>query len=191
MTLPILTERLILRRYTHEDVPDVFAFVSDPAVDRATPEIEKSMDGVQKYIEQQNRYAPFQLNQCFDLAIERRADGKVIGLLSLVRKEQEQGEIGWALGAAYRGEGYATEAAGALMSYAFAHLRLHRISATTSGDNVRSWKVMERLGMRFEGRLREAASVDGQRQDTLIYGILAHEWQQQTSGEQTGDVEQN
>ena len=177
MTLPIQTDRLVLRRFTHDDVQDVLVFVSHPSVARATPEIEPSESGVIQYIDRQNAYRPFEQGKYFDLAIERKKDGRVIGLLSLVCKEHMQGGIGWGLGVDYRGQGYATEAARALITYGFASLGLHRIYATTSSVNPGSWRVMERLGMRREAQLREAECRDGEWVDVLIYGILAAEWQ--------------
>ena len=177
MTLPIRTERLNLRRFTRDDVHDIIAFVSHPSVERATPEIEPTESAVIKYVDKQNGYRPFEQNKCFDLAIERKSDGKVIGLLSLVRKEHQQGEIGWALGVDHRGQGFATEAARALIAHGFASLGLHRIYATTSSANPASWGVMERLGMRREAKLREAEFRDGEWLDTLIYALLADEWQ--------------
>ena len=186
MTLPILTERCVLRRFTDADAADLLACVSDPAFARATPEIEVSEAGVRAYIQAQNQLEPFELDKCFDLAIclaldgqgiERKSDGTVLGLLTLVRKAHDQGEIGYALGAAYRGQGYATEAARGLLAYAFATLGLHRVQATTGPANRGSWRVMERLGMRREGYLREAAFSEGAWTDVLIYAILASEFQ--------------
>jgi RimJ/RimL family protein N-acetyltransferase len=101
----------------------------------------------------------------------------VLGLLTLVRKAHGQAEIGYALGRAHRGRGYATEAARGLLAYAFAELGLHRVQATTSPDNRASWRVMERLGMRREGRLREAAPQGGAWSDVLVYGILGSAFQ--------------
>ena len=101
---------------------------------------------------------------------------KVIGLLSLICKKHEQGEIGWGVGIDHRGQGFATEAARALMTYGFTSLGLHRIYATTSSANPGSRRVMERLGMRREARLREAEFRNGKWLDTLIYGILVDEW---------------
>jgi RimJ/RimL family protein N-acetyltransferase len=63
------------------------------------------------------------------------------------------------------------------VAYSFATLGLHRIYATTSNVNASSWRVMERLGMRREGQLREAEFRDGQWIDVLIYGLLDREWQ--------------
>jgi RimJ/RimL family protein N-acetyltransferase len=176
VTLPITTERLVLRRYTHDDVQDVLEFASQPSVAGATPEIEGTEEGIRRYIDLQNSYQPFEKGKVFDLAIERKRDGKVMGLSTLICREHRQGLIGWALGIEYRGQGYATEAAKALMSYAFRSLGLHRIQADTSGDNSDSWGVMERLGMRREAQLREAVYKQGRWGDKYIYGMLSDEW---------------
>lgn len=124
----------------------------------------------------QNAYQPFERNKCFDLAIEQKQGGKVIGVLSMITKEHQKGEIGYALGVEYRKQGFATEAARALMAYGFSELGLHRIQAITSNLNADSWGVMERLGMRREGQLREAEIRDGEWMDILIYGALVDEW---------------
>jgi RimJ/RimL family protein N-acetyltransferase len=186
MTLAIRTERLLLRRFTTDDVGDLLVCVSDPAFARATPEIVPTKAGVRAHIDAQNRLEPFELDRCFDLAIEHRYDRTVIGLLSLVRKANEQAEIGYALGASYRGQGYATEATRALMAHVFAELDLHRVQATTGLANRGSWRVMERLGMRREGRLREAALSDGAWNDVLVYGILADEFRQHEPAQSAG-----
>lgn len=174
MTLPIETERLVLRRYTHRDVPDILDLVSHSSVAGAVPEIEPTESGVIEYIDLQNSFRPFEQDKCFDLAIEQA--GRVIGLLTLVRRKHRLGELGYALHIAYRGRGYATEAARALVAYAFTSLDLHRVQATTSSHNSGSWRVMERLGMVREGWLKEATIQDGQWMDVFIYGILAREW---------------
>ena len=177
MTLPIVTERLVLRRYTREDVSDVFAMASHPSVARIfTGRVDISEEGIGRYIDLQNSYRPFEKNKVFELAVERKADGKVIGFLGLICQDHAQGEIGWALGVDYRGQGYATEAARALMDYGFHVLGLHRIYADTSSDNMASRKVMERLGMRQEALLRGAVHREGKWLDEAVYGMLADEW---------------
>ena len=174
----ITTPRLVLRRYTHTDIPDILAFIAHPSVSRATPEIKATEADVKHYIDQQNACQPFEIDRCLDLAIELKEEKRVIGLVSAVRREHEQAEIGWALGVQYRGRGLATEAAEALVAYGFDVLRLHRISACTGKHNTRSWRLMERIGMRREAHLRESHQVDGEWDDEFIYAILADEWKQ-------------
>ena len=177
MTLPIVTERLVLRRYTHDDIPDLLEFASQPSVARVTSGwIPATEDGVRKYIDLQNSFQPFEKDKVFELAVARKEDGKVIGLIGLICQDHAQGEMGWALAVEHRGQGYATEAARALMDYGFNALGLHRIHADTGVDNRASWRIMERLGMRREGLLRGAVYEEGKWVDRYIYGILVDEW---------------
>jgi RimJ/RimL family protein N-acetyltransferase len=185
MTLPITTERLILRRYTQADIQDVVAFAAHPSVASATPDFEATESGVKAYIDLQNSYQPFEKGKCFDLAIELKEKSKVIGLLSLVCNDDKQGEIGYALGVEYRGRGLATESTAALMEYGFTTLGLHRIQAETDSSNPRSWQLMQRVGMKREGRLREAKFSDDKWFDKLIYGILGEEWQAMRAGRES------
>jgi len=175
MSLPIVTERLILRRLSRDDVQDLLEFVSHPSVTSAVPEMEPTESGIHQYIERQLSYQPFEQDKLFDLAIERKKDGKVVGLMTLIWKEHV-GAIGWALGLGFRGQGYAAEAARAMLDYAFASLGLHRIEAETGSLNEPSWRVMEHLGMRREAHLREATIENGQWLDSYLYAILADEW---------------
>ena len=177
MTLPIFTNRLILRRFTHEDLDDILAFHSHPSVRRVTAgNITPTKEGIRNYIKNQLSYGPFEQDVVFDLAVERKKDNQVIGLLTLITKEHKQGEIGWALGFEYRGRGYATEGAYALMEYGFRSLGLHRIQAETSSENQPSWKVMDRIGMKREAHLRDAVFEEGRYLDKYIYGCLSDQF---------------
>ena len=177
MTLPISTEALVLRRFRANDVGDILALVQQPSVARETSATIEATDwGICRYIKQQNAYKPFEKDRVFDLAIELKSENRLIGLLTLLCRNHKQAAIGWALGVDYRGQGYATKAAAALINYGFQELGLHRIEASTSRDNTASWKLMERLGMRREALLREAAISEGKWVDTYIYGLLASEW---------------
>jgi len=188
VTLPIITERLVLRKYTHDDIPDVLVFASQPSVATVTSgRIQATEEGVRQYIDLQNSYQPFEKDQVFELAVERKEDGRVIGLLGLICGDHRQGEMGWALGVEYRGRGYATEAARVLMDYGFNSLGLHRIHADTNRDNLASCRVMERLGMRREAQLRDAVHEDGKWVDRVIYGILAEEWRKEVGDAAQGE----
>ena len=177
MSLPVVTERLVLRRYTPNDVPDVLGLASHPSfawlISKNTQVTEEV---VRKYIDRQISYQAFEKEEVFELAVERKEDGRVIGLVGMIRRDHRQAEVGWGLGVEYRCQGYATEAARALMDYGFSSLGLHRIYADTDSDNIASWKVMERLGMRQEGLLRGAVYKEGKWVDRCIYGVLADEW---------------
>jgi RimJ/RimL family protein N-acetyltransferase len=180
MALPIETERLHLRRYQDRDLTDILAFSSDTdywlARNLDWPVTE---EGVRTYWETQRAVDPGTDPEWFALLIELKAEGKAIGQVGLgVVKtgEHRQGTIGWLLGRRYQGQGLATEAAGALLSYGFDELGMHRIVARTGRDNRRSWHLMERLGMRREAHFRKSHRVKGQWRDEFIYAVLAEEW---------------
>jgi RimJ/RimL family protein N-acetyltransferase len=175
MSLPVWTERLALRRFTIEDERDLLALVEHPSFASAVPEMAPTKAGVRRYIERQLEYHAFEPERVFDLAIERKADQRVIGLLTLVRRERT-GAAGWALGVDYRRQGYAVEAASALLDYAFGPLGLERVEAETAVQNEASWRLMERLGMGREVCLRAGTVADGQPADSYRYAIRSGEW---------------
>ena len=185
MTLPIETERLIIRRFTHADIDDIIEFTSHPSVFRETTNVPRdSRVKLAEYIDTQNNYELFESKKCVDLAVELKGSGRVIGLLSLVSNGERQGEIGWGFGIDCRGQGLATEAARRLIAYAFADCGYHRIFAGTIYTNTRSWKLMERLDMRKEAHFVKAhipAEEGGEWIDTVRYAILAEKWRELAS----------
>jgi len=174
MSLPIQTPRLVLRRFREEDYHDLIELVSHPTVAKAIPEISPTEQSAKKYLAIQGAYRPFQLDKCFDLAIERRSDGKLIGILSTVSGAGQQAEIGYALAIDHQGQGYATEAARGLITYGFSVLEWRRVFASTSQNNANSWRVMERLGMRR--KIYPAQKNRKQGEEKVIYAIRKEEW---------------
>lgn len=154
-TLPeavIETERLALRPWTYADRDAFRAMVADPDLMRhlhdsvpLTP--AQADDALRDTID---RYA----EGFGDWAIVRRDDGLILGESGLTRLPEFGAiEIGYMLAPQVWGQGYATEAATAVMQYAFSHLKLDRLIATTRPDNERSIHVLEKLGMHKEGRV--------------------------------------
>ena len=180
MTLPIQTDRLIIRRFTVADIDDIIEFTAHPSVAQETTNIPRDDHAkMREYIETQRGYSLFETQACVDLACELKEPGVVVGLLSLVSDGKRQGEIGWALGINYRGQGLATEAARHLITHAFTDCGYHRLYAGTVFTNTRSWVLMERLGMRKEAHFVKAhvpAEESGEWVDTVQYAILAEEW---------------
>jgi RimJ/RimL family protein N-acetyltransferase len=180
MNLPIETERLWLRRYEDRDLADILAYSTD-----ADFWLARNLDwpvseaGVKAYWEAQRAVDPGTDPGWFSLVVELKAEGKAIGQVGIGVIEtggKRQGTIGWLLGRKYQRQGFALEAARVLMTYGFEQLRLHRISARTAKDNRRSWRLMERLGMRREAHFRESHLVRGVWRDEYIYAVLADEW---------------
>jgi RimJ/RimL family protein N-acetyltransferase len=89
-----------------------------------------------------------------------------------------QGDIGYELSPKHWGRGYATEAARAIVRFGFTELKLYRIWSWCIADNVGLARVLEKVGMRLEGRLRDKEYLKGRWWDTLLYAILEHEWRE-------------
>jgi ribosomal-protein-alanine N-acetyltransferase len=180
MNLPIETERLWLRKYEDKDLADILGYSSDAGFWLARNlDWSVSEESVVEYWESQRDVDPRTDPEWLGLLVELKAEAKVIGNVGIgVIKavEYRQGTVGWLLGRKYQRQGFATEAARALVTYGFDHLGLHRISARAGRDNVRSWYLMERLGMRREAHVRESHAVKGEWRDGFVYAVLADEW---------------
>ena len=103
---------------------------------------------------------------------------KVIGSVDFNhRHEDDVLEIGYTLHPDYWGRGYVPEAARALIDIAFKELGLHKIELTCFGYNLQSQRVAEKLGFTLEARIRDRKDAQGNRCDSLIYGLLRSEWE--------------
>jgi len=91
-------------------------------------------------------------------------------------------DIGYELDPKYWNHGYATEAAIAMVDFGFSNFDLHRVWSWCVADNLGSAHVLEKLGMKLEGRLREKEFYKGKWWDTLMYGILVDEWDEHKQG---------
>ena len=113
------------------------------------------------------------------LAITLPDDGPLIGNCGIRRESDNhwEADLGYELSPEYWGRGYATEAAFAMLNFEFQKLGLHRISSWCMADISASEKVLEKIGIRLEGRLRENENFKRRRSDTLLYGALENEWE--------------
>jgi RimJ/RimL family protein N-acetyltransferase len=105
-------------------------------------------------------------------------EGKVIGEIYLNQPDHqnERTELGYSLSRRHWGKGLMTEATRAVINWAFQTYGFNRIYATCDPRNVRSWRVLERLGMKREGLLRNHLKWNGEFRDQLYYGLLRSEW---------------
>jgi RimJ/RimL family protein N-acetyltransferase len=142
---------------------------------------ERSADDVRKFVQMFLGYQREQPCYRFQLAIVLRAESRLIGNCGVRKKGPDafEADMGYEIAPPYWGRGYATEAARAILAFGFDELKLHRISATCLADNLASARLLEKIGMRLEGRLRENERFKGRWWDTLLYAILEHERQAQ------------
>ena len=176
--LLLQTERLTLRDFEAADWQAVHCYASDPEVVRFMAWGPNTEEDTREFIQRKIAEQQHEPRTSFDMAVVLRAEGVLIGSCGLVvsRPEQHEAWIGYCFKRNYWGEGYATAAAQAIISFGFEQLHLHRISATCDPHNVASRRVLEKLGMRREGHLLEDSWQKEEWRDSYLYAILEREW---------------
>ena len=171
------TDRLVLRPLLPTDADAVFAMRSDPIVQRygSHPPWTDRQTAV-AYIERD--MGAMAAGNGAQFGIERREDGAVIGTCTLyaLDAQSRHAECGYTLLPSAWGKGYASEATTRLLDWGFDELDLHRVEADIDPRNTASARVLERLGFKHEGHLRERWIVGGEISDSWLYGLLAREW---------------
>ena len=177
--MQITTERLILREFGADDWRAVLEYQRDPLYLRYYPWEDRSEADARAFVEMFRQWQWELPRRRFQLAIVRRGEDGLIGNCGLRRKtgNEWEADIGYELSPQYWGRGYATEAARAMVEFGFADLGLQRISSWCIADNLASARVLERLGFVQEGKLRRNEHFKGRWWDTLLYALLAEEWQ--------------
>ncbi|MDD4635086.1 MAG: GNAT family N-acetyltransferase [Dehalococcoidales bacterium] len=176
------TERLFLRHFLLDDCRDVVRMVGDPVIAANTLHIPHPYEydmAVEWIKSHQNNSA---MGNGVVFAITDRQNGDLIGAIGLViNVEDEKAELGYWIGREYWRNGYATEAGKAVLEYGFGELGLNRIFARHLGRNPASGKVMQKLGMKYEGCLRRDVKKDAKFEDLELYGLLKAEYEDRRS----------
>jgi ribosomal-protein-alanine N-acetyltransferase len=170
--------RLLLREYVEDDWRAVLEYQRDPRYLRFYAWNDRTEQDARAFVQQFIEARLEQPRTKFAFAVTLRATGEVIGNCNIRKNQSEDrvAEIGYELAPAHWGNGYATEAACAIVAMGFNELKLHRIAAWCIAENTASARVLEKIGMRLEGRLREQEWMKGRWWDALLYGILEEEW---------------
>jgi [ribosomal protein S5]-alanine N-acetyltransferase len=154
MTL-IETDRLIISHFSIDDAAFILKLVNSPGwLQYIGDRNVKNLDDARQYLEN----GPLKSYTQWGFGLYRAAlknTNTAIGMCGLIkRQELEDIDIGFALLPAYAGQGYAHEAASAVLNHATKHLGLQRIAAITMVDNAASMKLLQKLGLRFEKMIR-------------------------------------
>lgn len=176
--LPILeTERLLLRNLKLDDAADLFEYASHPDVPKYnTWSVHKSIEDSKQYLH--SIIAQYNNHELAAWGIVHKADNKLIGTCSLASwvPSQARAELGYALSKTYWGNGYMPEAVRPVLNFGFRMMQLNRIEAKCITANLASARVMEKVGMKFEGILRQHLFLKGSFHDLKVYSILKQEW---------------
>lgn len=175
--LPTLeSPRLRLRPYRQDDARAIYALYSDPVVTRywSFPAWTRR--------EQANEYLAARMAletpAVYAWAMAEREGDRLVGTTTLfsLSGPHKRAEIGYSLLPARQGQGLATEALRTVLGHAFGPLGLERIEADVDPRNEPSWRLLEKLGFRREGLLRNRWRVDGEVCDSFLYGLLREDY---------------
>lgn len=172
------TPRLILQPFEEKDAADVMRLAGDRAIADTTTNIpypyEEGMaeEWISKHQDE------FDKDRGVTFAITRKSDGALLGAIGLMGMVKgHQAELGYWIGKPYWNLGYCTEAAAALLRYAFCELTLLRVHSCHLLRNPASGRVMQKIGMRHEGCRRQHVMKWDKAEDLELYGILKSEWE--------------
>jgi RimJ/RimL family protein N-acetyltransferase len=181
--MQLTTNRLILREFVENDWQAVFEYQSDSAYLRYNPYFYRNEQDVRSFIRMFIDWSMETPRKKYQFAIVLKSEGRLIGNcgIRMQTPHADIADIGYEIDRHYWGEGYATEAAFALLKFGFRQLHLHRIWAYCIAENTASAHVLEKIGMVYEGRQRESEYMKSRWWDTLHYAILEHEWQRNRS----------
>ena len=180
----IETKRLLLRPFCEEDEEIIYQIYGDAEIMKHTPFDPLTREGAKKHL--QKVLAGWQKEPVLDyeLAIIVKETGEKIGRCHMqIDEEMDTAMIGWMLLQKEWGKGYASEMTPALLDYSFDVLKVHRVNALCNPANEKSWRVLEKFGLRREACLREKCryTKNGRSfwQDELQYAMLSAEYKKE------------
>ena len=172
------TDRLILREIVPTDAEDLFRIFSDIEVMqywscRPYTSVAQAHRLIEEMAEARH------LGVSLQWAITLRGDERLIGKCGYNewRKQHRRGDLSYIVAREHWGRRIVSEALHAVLDYGFGHLNLHSVEAGVTPGNEASTRMLERLGFRLEGHLRESFWADGMFVDSLIYSLLRRDWE--------------
>ncbi len=173
------TARLLLRLHKHEDIPSLVRLAGAREVAATTLGIPHPYidEDARKFLAKSED--DFRAGRSVSFAICKMPEGELCGGAGLdISETHQRAELGYWIGVPYWRMGYATEAARAVVEFGFANLGLHRIHAHYFAENTASGRVLEKIGMRREGRLRNHFQKWNRFIDVENCGILSEEFRE-------------
>jgi ribosomal-protein-alanine N-acetyltransferase len=175
MQLP--TERLIVREFVEDDWRALLA-IETPEVVRFLTQDPATEISARVYVQRGIASAREVPRSVFSLGVTLASSNEMIGRcgMKLTEGQPHEASLWFVVHPQYAGQGYMTEAARALLGFAFDELRLHRVYGDCDPRNLASRRVLEKLGMRHEAHLVENVWIKNEWCDSLYFAMLDREW---------------
>jgi len=173
--MTIETKRLLIRNFIEDDYNDLYEYLSDKETYRFEPGEPITLETAKDLCKERSKTGNF-------LAVQ--LGNKVIGHIHFDQTEPKKSltwEVGFIFNRKYHGKGYATESLRAIIEHGFRNMNIHKIIAHCNPKNVASWKLLERVKMKREGKLRKNIFFNKDKEgnpiwlDTYEYGLLRND----------------
>jgi RimJ/RimL family protein N-acetyltransferase len=172
-------EKVRLREYRQEDIPQALAYVNDPEVKRLlNPSIPYplTLSDEEKWVAEQSANS----QTTYSFAIETLADGKYIGGCGInsINWKNSTAEVGIFIGdKAFWNQGYGTDAMRVLLRFIFDQMNINKVKLNVFSFNLRALRMYQKCGFKEEGRLRQELFRDGKYHDIILMGLLREEYE--------------
>lgn len=169
--MQIKTKRLLIRGFEFKDWQDVYAYTSNINVMKYIPEGVLTEKEAKKFVSKNMG------DDAENFPVILVEENILIGHVIFHKYFGEHTyEIGWVFNPKFQNRGYASEAAKAVLEYGFKDMNLHRIIATCQPENIPSYRVMEKIGMRREGFFKKCIPNGNEWWDEYYYAILEEDF---------------
>jgi RimJ/RimL family protein N-acetyltransferase len=179
LNLPLHTPRLCLRDFLPIDLQAIHAYASDPAVTRFMFYGPRDDADSTAYLQRMLQTQVERPRRTWELAVIRRADHRLIGACDVTLDHEREGDLGYIFAREVWGQGYASEAAHAMVNAGFAQLQFGRILATCAVEHGASARVLEKSGLQRRTVLRRYKKAKGRWWDVWLYDLTRADWQSQ------------
>lgn len=174
----LTTERLLLRPVRREDAPALAEIANDSDISAKLSSMPYpyTLEDAKEFIEKTHKgYAQ---SKVAEFCIVKKSSQKLTGMIAMgFNAKNNHATVGYWLGKAYWGRGYMTEALHEIVRFGFEQLQLHRIAGHHFHNNPASGNVMQKVGMKLEGRRVEHFKKGDLYLDILDYGLLRRDWE--------------
>lgn len=179
--IPITAERVTLREFAETDFKAVHAYLRDPEAVRSSTYGPHTEAETREYIRMCIRFRRENPRMYYDFAVVRQSDDRLMGTCGVYIRDPQKGhaDIGYIYSKEFWGQGYATEAARAVVAFAFSQLEMTRVSATCFSTNPASARVLQKIGMTRRGESKNVVWRNGKwtgKNDMIYYAITKKEW---------------
>ncbi|MGB3126365.1 MAG: GNAT family protein [Pseudomonas sp.] len=172
------TSRLLLRALESDQAEALFTLANGPKIADNTANIPSpyTLETAQTFIA--SVAEKYRAGELLNLGMHLRESAELVGIVSLrLNARHHYGHLGGWVAAHARNQGYAAEAASAIMDFGFTELGLQRVGSQCFGRNKESARVMEKIGLRFEGCMRQAFLKNGVYEDLLGFATVREDWE--------------